>query len=151
MQVKDLTSLIEAYAPLSLQENYDNAGLICGSPEAEVTSVLLSTDITEAVVDEALANNCNLLISHHPLFIQPFKNTVPDHWTKRCLIKAIKNDLNIYAAHTNMDAVFNGVSGKMADKLGLVHREILKKEGKLYCFTFYTPEQEAAKIGRAHV
>lgn len=146
MQVKDLTSLIENYAPLSIQENYDNAGLICGHPENEVSSVLLCTDVTEDVIEEALAGNFNLIISHHPLTIQPLKNLLPDNWVKRCLIKAIKNDLNIYAAHTNMDAVLNGVSGKMADKLELTEREILKKEGKLYSLSFYTPAKEAEKV-----
>lgn len=146
MQVKDLTSIIEDYAPLSLQEDYDNAGLICGNPDNEVSSVLLCTDITEEVIDEALAGNFNLIISHHPLSIQPLKNILPDTWIKRCLIKAIKNDLNIYTAHTNMDAVFNGVSGKMADKLELTEREILKKTGKLYSLIFYTPVREAEKV-----
>ena len=130
MQVRDLTSVIENYAPLSLQESYDNAGLICGSLDNEVSSVLLCTDVTEAVIDEAIAGNFNLIISHHPLSIQPLKNLLPDNWIKRCLIRAIKNELNIYAAHTNMDAVLKGVSGKIADKLELTEREILKKEGK---------------------
>lgn len=127
MQVKDLTSVIENHAPLSLQESYDNAGLICGSPDNEVSSVLLCTDVTEAVIEEAIAGNFNLIISHHPLSIQPLKNLLPDNWIKRCLIRAVKNDLNIYAAHTNMDAVLNGVSGRMADKLELTNREILEK------------------------
>lgn len=149
MQVKDLTSVIENYAPLSLQEDYDNAGLICGSPENEVSSVLLCTDVTEAVIEEAIAGNFNLIISHHPLSIQPFKNILPDTWIKRCLLRAVKNDINIYAAHTNMDAVFNGVSGKMADKLELSEREILKKEGKIYSLSFYTPVREAEKVRQA--
>ncbi|MCM1441599.1 MAG: Nif3-like dinuclear metal center hexameric protein [Roseburia sp.] len=149
MQVKDLTSLIESYAPLSLQESYDNAGLICGNPDNEVTSVLLCTDVTEAVIEEAIEGNFNLIISHHPLSIQPLKNLLPDNWIKRCLIRAVKHDLNIYAAHTNMDAVWNGVSGKMADKLELTEREILKKEGKLYSLTFYTPVREAEKVRQA--
>lgn len=149
MQVRDLTSVIENYAPLSLQESYDNAGLICGSLDNEVSSVLLCTDVTEAVIDEAIAGNFNLIISHHPLSIQPLKNLLPDNWIKRCLIRAIKNDLNIYAAHTNMDAVPKGVSGKIADKLELTKREILKKEGKLYSLTFYTPLREAEKVRQA--
>jgi len=149
MQVRDLTSVIENYAPLSLQESYDNAGLICGSLDNEVSSVLLCTDVTEAVIDEAIAGNFNLIISHHPLSIQPLKNLLPDNWIKRCLIRAIKNDLNIYAAHTNMDAVLKGVSGKIADKLELTEREILKKEGKLYSLTFYTPLREAEKVRQA--
>ena len=139
MQVKDFTSLIEKYAPLSLQESYDNSGLICGHPDNEVSSILLSTDITEEVVEEAVSGGHNLIISHHPLTLQGVKNIVPDHYVKRCLIKAVKHDINLYAAHTNMDAVANGVSGRMADKLQLIHREILQPAGKLYSLTFYTP------------
>lgn len=149
MQVKDLTSVIEEFAPLSLQEDYDNAGLICGHPENEVSSVLLCTDVTEDVVEEAIAGNHNLVISHHPLSIKALKNLVPDNWIKRCFIKAIKNDINIYAAHTNMDAVINGVSGKMADKLELIEREILQPAGKLYTFCFYTPMEEAERVRAA--
>lgn len=149
MQVKDLTSIIEEYAPLSLQEDYDNAGLICGHPENEVSSVLLCTDVTEAVLEEAIAGNHNLIISHHPLSIKALKNMVPDNWIKRCFIRAIKNDINIYAAHTNMDAVMNGVSGKMADKLELTEREVLQPAEKLYSFCFYTPVAEAEKVRMA--
>lgn len=149
MQIKEITSLIEAYAPLSLQEEYDNAGLICGDPDNEVISVLLSTDITEEVIDEAIAGKHNLIISHHPLTIQSLKNLLPDTYIKRCLIKAIRNDINIYSAHTNMDAVLNGVSGKMADKLGLQNQRILQPAGKLYSLSFYTPVREAEKVRNA--
>lgn len=146
MQVKDFTSLIEEYAPLGLQESYDNAGLVCGHPDNEVHSILLTTDITEEVVDEAINNGHNLIISHHPLTLQGIKNMVSDHYVKRCLIKAVKHDINLYSAHTNMDAVANGVSGRMADKLQLVHREILQPAGKLYSLTFYTPIASAEKV-----
>ena len=149
MLVKDITSLIEEFAPLSLQETYDNAGLICGDPLSEVTSILLTIDITEAVIDEALAGGHNLIISHHPLTLKGFKNLRPDEYTKRCLIKAIRHNLNIYSAHTNLDAVYQGVSGRMADKLGLIHQEILQPAGKLYSLTFYTPVREAAKVREA--
>ena len=149
MQVKDFTSLIEKYAPLSLQESYDNSGLICGHPDNEVSSILLSTDITEEVVEEAISGGHNLIISHHPLTLQGVKNIVPDHYVKRCLIKAVKHDINLYAAHTNMDAVANGVSGRMADKLQLIHREILQPAGKLYSLTFYTPIAATEKVRNA--
>lgn len=149
MQVKDFTSLIENYAPLGLQESYDNSGLICGHPDNEVGSILLTTDITEAVVDEAIGGGHNLIISHHPLTLQGVKNIVPDHDVKRCLVKAVKHDINLYSAHTNMDAVANGVSGRMADKLQLVRREILQPAGKLYCLTFYTPTAATEKVRNA--
>ncbi|GHV61491.1 GTP cyclohydrolase 1 type 2 [Bacteroidia bacterium] len=126
MLVKEITDVLEEFAPLSLQEDYDNAGLVCGDHLMDVTSVLLSIDVTESVVDEAIANGNELIISHHPLFLKPLKNILPDTYINRCLRKAIKNDLSIYAAHTNMDAVFNGVSGKMADKLELINRSFLQ-------------------------
>ena len=149
MIVKDITALIEEFAPLSLQENYDNAGLICGSPQNEVSSVLLTTDITEEVIDEAIAGGHNLIISHHPLIFQGLKNLLPDNAVKRCLIKAIRHDLNIYSAHTNMDSVAHGVSGRMADKLGLANQQILQPAGKLFSLAFYTPVAEAEKVRQA--
>ena len=149
MQVKELTSFIEVYAPLSLQEDYDNAGLICGDGNNEVRSVLLTTDITEAVIDEAIAGGHNLIISHHPLTLQGVKNLVPDNYVKRCLTKAIKNDLNLYSAHTNLDSVANGVSGRMADKLHLINQKVLKPSGNLFSLTFYTPIKEAEKVRNA--
>lgn len=149
MLVKDITSLLEEFAPLSLQEDYDNAGLICGEGTNPVTSILLCTDVTEEVIDEAIAGGHNLIISHHPLTLQGLKNLRPDTYVKRCLIKAIRNNLNIYSAHTNMDAVAHGVSGRMADKLGLIHQKVLQPAGKLFSLAFYTPAAEAEKVRQA--
>jgi dinuclear metal center YbgI/SA1388 family protein len=126
MKIKDITTLIEAMAPLSLQESYDNAGLICGSPEAEVRSALLATDVTEEVLDEAIAGGHDLIITHHPLTLQGVKHLRPEGYVQRCLIKAVRHELNLYAAHTNLDAVMQGVSGRMADKLGLEEQEVLQ-------------------------
>ena len=105
----------------------------------KIHSVLLSTDITEEVINEAVQGGHDLLISHHPLTLQGLKNLRPDSYVKRCLIKAIRHNLNIYSAHTNLDAVLHGVSGRMADKLGLQNREILQPGGKLFSLCFYTP------------
>ncbi|MDR0983373.1 MAG: Nif3-like dinuclear metal center hexameric protein [Culturomica sp.] len=126
MLVKEVTQLIEEIAPLSLQEDYDNAGLITGDLNDEIKSVLLTTDITEEVVDEAIEDNHNLIISHHPLSIKPLKNLIQENYIKRSLVKAIKYDINIYSAHTNLDVVLNGVSGKMAEKLDLSNRRVLQ-------------------------
>lgn len=126
MQLKELLQHIETFAPLSLQEEYDNAGLICGNPENEISTVLLTTDITEPVIDEAVEKGCNLIISHHPLTLKGIKNLRPDSYVQRCLIKAIQHNINLYSAHTNMDAVKEGVSGRMAKKLGLTHCQILQ-------------------------
>ena len=129
MRIKELLALIEEFAPLSLQEDYDNAGLICGDPEQEVTSVLLTTDITETVVDEAIAGRHDLIVSHHPLTLQGLKHLRPETYIQRCLIKAIRQGIGIYSAHTNMDAARQGVSDRMADKLQLARRQILQPIG----------------------
>ncbi len=149
MKTKDIIQLIEDFAPLRLQASYDNAGLVCGDPDSEITSVLLCLDITEAVIDEAIVGKHNLIISHHPLIMQGVKNMIPDSNIKKCLIKAVKHDLNIYAAHTNIDSIAGGVSGRMADKLHLVNRKILQPEGKLFSLAFYTPRKEAEKVRNA--
>lgn len=149
MLIKEITALIEEFAPLNLQEDYDNAGLICGEPTNEVTSILLTVDITEAVIDEAIAGGHNLIISHHPLTLQGLKKLVPDTYVKRCLIKAIRHNLNIYSAHTNIDSVACGVSGRMADKLGLTHQCILQPAGKLFSLTFYSPTTDAERVRKA--
>lgn len=149
MLVKDITTIIEEFAPLSLQESYDNAGLLCGNPNNSVSSILLTTDITEEVLDEAIAEGHNLIISHHPLMLQGIKNLRADSYVQRCLIKAIRNNLNLYSAHTNLDAVMQGVSGRMADKLQLTEREILQPAGKLYSLAFYTPIANADKVRQA--
>ncbi|MDE6450794.1 MAG: Nif3-like dinuclear metal center hexameric protein [Odoribacter sp.] len=147
--VKNIAALLEDFAPLSLQESYDNAGLVCGNPEAEVSSALLTLDITESVLDEAIREGHNLIISHHPLIFQGIKKLLPDNTVNRCLIKAIRHNLNIYSAHTNIDSVLQGVSGRMADKLGLTGQKILQPTGRLFSLTFYTPEAEAANVRQA--
>ncbi len=148
-KVKDIISLIEEVAPLSLQEDYDNAGLVCGSPESTVTSILLTTDVTEEVIDEAIAEGHNLILSHHPLIFRGLKNLLPDTYVKRCLLKAIRHNLNLYSAHTNLDAVAEGVSGRMADKLELKNRKILQPAGKLFSLAFYTPAAAVEKVRSA--
>lgn len=129
MYIKDIIHLVEEYAPLRLQANFDNSGLLCGDPERELTSVLLCIDVTEEVVNEAIAHGHNLIISHHPLIFSGLKHITPATYVERCVISAIKHDITIYAAHTNMDVVANGVSGRMADKLHLHSRHILQPEG----------------------
>lgn len=147
--VKDIAALLENFAPLSLQESYDNAGLVCGNPEAEVSSVLLTLDVTEAVLDEAIRGGHNLILSHHPLIFQGIKKLLPDNAVNRCLIKAVRHNLNIYSAHTNIDSVLQGVSSRMADKLGLVRQKILHPSGRLFSLTFYTPETAAERVRQA--
>ncbi len=125
MKIAEIVSEIEKYAPLHLQESYDNAGYMCGSPENEITGILLAIDITDRVVEEAIGNGCNLIISHHPIIFRGIKSLTPDTFVNRALIKAIRNDITIYAAHTNMDSATNGVSMMMAEKIGLRDCRIL--------------------------
>ncbi|MBQ6747564.1 MAG: Nif3-like dinuclear metal center hexameric protein [Bacteroidaceae bacterium] len=119
MKIKDIVCALGQFAPLPLQESYDNAGLQVGLTEAEVTGALLCLDVTEAVVDEAIALGYNLIISHHPLIYRGFKSLTGANYIERCIVKAIKHDIVVYSAHTNLDNAFNGVSFKMAEKIGL--------------------------------
>ncbi len=120
MKAKEIINALERFAPLPLQESYDNAGLQCGLTEAEVSGALLCLDVTEEVVMEAVDLGCNLIVAHHPLLFRGVKCVSADTQVERCLRLAIKNDVIIYAAHTNLDNAEDGVNYKMAEKLGLV-------------------------------
>jgi len=119
MKIKDIVCALGQFAPLPLQDSFDNAGLQVGLTEAEVTGALLCLDVTEAVVDEAVALGYNLIISHHPLIFRGFKSLTGANYIERCVMKAIKHDIVVYSAHTNLDNAFNGVNFKMAEKIGL--------------------------------
>ena len=106
MYIKEIISLIEAYAPLKLQASFNNSGLLCGDSERELTSILLCIDVTEEVVKEAIDKGHNLIISHHPLIFSGLKHITPTTYVERCVIDAIKHDITIYAAHT-IDRFFN--------------------------------------------
>ena len=141
MTVKSICELIEEVAPLALQESYDNAGLLVGDSQMEVSSALVCIDITETVIEEAIQKNCNLIISHHPLIFSGLKRLVGQNEVQRCVQKAIKHDIAIYAAHTNLDNVLTGVSGKMAEKIGLKKLRILQpKQNALLKLITYVPK-----------
>lgn len=123
--ISEITGFLEQVAPLSLQESYDNAGLIVGNPKTKVTGVVITLDSTEDVVDEAIKNNCNLIIAHHPIVFSGLKKITGKSYVERVIIKAIKNDIAIYAAHTNLDAVPNGVNKKIAERIELNSLEFL--------------------------
>ena len=129
-KVKDVTKVVEEFAPLSIQEKWDNSGLCIGSPEAPVTSVLLGLDCTPELVDEAIECGADMIITHHPLIFSGLKKISPDDMIGEAVFKAIKAGISIYAAHTNADKVIAGVSGAMAAKLGLENVEILSDEGE---------------------
>ncbi len=120
MKIYQVVDALEQYAPLPLQEGYDNAGLQVGLTEAvEVSGALLCLDVTEAVVDEAIQKGCNLIVSHHPLIFRKLARISDENYVQRTVRKAIKNDIAIVAMHTNMDAATGGVNFKIAEKLGL--------------------------------
>lgn len=125
MKIKDIAKAIEAVAPLCCQEGYDNAGIQVGDAMATVTGVLLCTDVSMAVVDEAIERGCNLVVSHHPLIFKGLKKIAGRTQVERIVAHAIKHDIAIYSAHTNMDNVPGGVSFKMAEKLGMTDVEVL--------------------------
>ena len=120
MKVKDILGALEEFAPLALQDGYDNAGLQIGLAEdAEATGALLCLDVNEDVVDEAVQRGCNLIVSHHPLLFHPVKSITSQDYVGRTIMRAIQKGVAIYAAHTNLDDAYDGVCFKMADKLGL--------------------------------
>ena len=126
MKIKDILAVLEAVAPPHLQESYDNAGLIVGHPEAEVTGVLVWLDSTEAVVEEALALGCNLVVAHHPIVFRGLKRFNGSSYVERTVMQAIRHDVALYAIHTNLDNVYyQGVNAKIAEKLGLGETRIL--------------------------
>lgn len=139
MQISSILRFLESLAPPSYQESYDNAGLLTGSGLWECTGMLVTLDATEEVVREAIARNCNLIIAHHPIIFRELKGLTGRNYIERTVIAAIKQDIAIYAIHTNLDnVVAGGVNGRIASKLGVVNgRPLLPREGvlqKLYCF-----------------
>lgn len=138
MKIAEIIAVLEAAAHPSLQEQYDNAGLLTGQPGWECRGVLCSLDATEAVILEAVEKKCNLVVAHHPILFSGLKQINGKNYVEKTIISAIKNDIAIYAIHTNLDNVRHGVNGRIADQLGLTHRAILapKENGlkKLYTF-----------------
>ena len=140
--VKDLARHLEAAAPLAYQESYDNAGLQCGLPEAEISGVLIALDCTPAVVAEAVRRGCNVVLCHHPVIFRPLKRLTGKGLVEQTIMAALKADVAIYAAHTNLDNVRQGVNAKLAEKLGLVNTRILApKTGTLARLTTYVPNR----------
>lgn len=148
--LKDFITVFDAEAPFCLQESYDNAGLLLGDPVQEVNKALLCVDITEAVIDEAIANHCDLIISHHPLIFKGLKQITTRNLVERSVRRAIKHDIAILAVHTNIDKVSGGVNAILADKLGLEQTAILRPESghlnKLVCFV---PDKHAKDVRNA--
>ncbi|MCH5224707.1 MAG: Nif3-like dinuclear metal center hexameric protein [Muribaculaceae bacterium] len=128
MKVKDIGRIIEDFAPKTLQESYDNAGLQVGNPDMEVSAVLLSLDVTEDVVREAKERECNLIVTHHPLIFKGLKSLTGADLTQRLVVECIKENIAVYSAHTNLDSVREGVSHEIAQKLNIKSTEILEPQ-----------------------
>jgi len=150
MKLKDITAFFEKLAPLMYQESYDNSGLQLGSYSMEVSGALITLDVTEEVVDEAITKNLNLIICHHPVIFGGIKSLTGKNMTERILQKAIKNDIAIYAAHTNMDSIAKGVSHKMCEVIGLNNCRILDPiQGNLKKLVVFTPLTHEEKVRQA--
>ena len=150
MKIKEITSFLETIAPLSYQEDYDNSGLIIGEPDTEITSALISLDCTEEVVDDAINKGCNLIISHHPIVFKGLKKFNGKNYVERVVIKAIRNNIALYAIHTNFDHILNGVNAKICDKLGIKNPTILSpKSGILKKLVTYCPLAYADEVKNA--
>lgn len=138
MKIAAVISYLESIAPSSYQESYDNAGLLTGDPDWECTGMLCTLDTTEQVIQEAVRMNCNLIVAHHPIIFEGLKKINGKNYVERAVIGAIKNDIALFAIHTNLDNVLQGVNGKIADHLGLINRRILSPKSstlkKLFTF-----------------
>lgn len=150
IQIKDIINELEKIAPPSYQEIYDNAGLITGNALQEAKGILLCLDSTEEIIDEAIATGCNMVIAHHPIVFSGLKKITGKNYVERTIIKAIKNDIAIYAIHTNLDNVHAGVNKKICDKLGILNTKILSpKKNLLKKLVTFCPVEHAAKIREA--
>jgi dinuclear metal center YbgI/SA1388 family protein len=150
MQLKEITQFIESIAPLSFQESYDNAGLIIGRPEDEISGILITLDITEAILDEAIDKKLNMVLAHHPIVFSGLKKLNGKNYIERCVAKAIKYDIAIYAAHTNLDGVFGGVNSKICEKLQLLNcRMLVPMQSFLKKLVTFVPVADAEKVRTA--
>lgn len=150
MKISEVVSFLESIAPLSLQEHYDNAGLITGNAGWDCKGIICSLDATEDVVKEAVAKKSNLIVSHHPIIFGGLKKINGKNYVEKAVITAIKNDIAIYAIHTNLDNVIDGVSGKMAKMLGIQNVSILsQKENTLKKLFTFVPADKAEKVRNA--
>jgi dinuclear metal center YbgI/SA1388 family protein len=147
MIVKDVINYLEELAPLNYAEDFDNVGLLVGDKQTKVTGVLVALDTLEAVVDEAIEKNCNLIVSFHPIIFKGLKKITGTSYVERTVLKAIKNDIAIYAIHTALDNALKGVNDIICNTLGLTHKKILMpQKGTIKKLTTYVPTQNAKAL-----
>ncbi|HZH54672.1 MAG TPA: Nif3-like dinuclear metal center hexameric protein [Sphingobacteriaceae bacterium] len=150
MKLRELTTYLERFAPLAYQESYDNSGLLVGDPNQEIQQALICLDCTEAVVDEAIQTGCQVVIAHHPLLFKGLKKLTGANYVERTVLKAIRNNIALYAIHTNLDNVTGGVNSKIADRLNLSRRHILSpKSGLLRKLVVFVPINHVSKVRNA--
>lgn len=150
MKIKELISYLEQIAPPVYQESYDNSGLIVGNANTELTGVMICLDSTEAVLEEAKAKNCNLVVAHHPIVFKGLKKITGKNYVERVVIKAIKEDIAVYAIHTNLDNMYNkGVNAKIAERLGLQFTKLLAEKTGLKKLSIEIPEIRFDRIKKA--
>ena len=150
MKISEVINCLEQFAPPALQEDYDNAGLLIGSPQDECSGILTTLDVTENVIDEAARKNCNLIVAHHPIIFKGLKKISRNTYVERCIIAAIKNNIALYAIHTNLDNVVNGVNQKIAQKLQLGDTKVLlPKEGILNKLVTFCPDKNVQEVRNA--
>lgn len=147
MKLKELSRLLEEWAPLAYQETYDNSGLIVGDLFTELTGVLISLDCTEEVVDEAISRGCNAIVSHHPIVFKGLKSFTGANYVERTVVKAIKNNIALYAIHTNLDNVHTGVNRMLSEKIGLINSKVLvPKKSVIKQLVTYVPVAYADQV-----
>lgn len=147
MQLSEITAYLESIAPLAYQESYDNSGLLVGDANMQVKKAIVSLDCIEDVVDEAIREGANLIISHHPIVFSGLKKFTGSNYIEKVVMKAIKNDIAIYAIHTNLDNVRHGVNAKIAERLGLQNTKILNPKTGLLCkLQTYVPNDRAGEV-----
>lgn len=150
MKIAEIIQVLENMAPPVLQEDYDNAGLITGNAQWDCSGVLCTLDATEEIIEEAKALNCNLIVAHHPIVFKGLKKITGKNYVEKTIINAIKNDIAIYAIHTNLDNIIEGVNNKIADKLNLRNRQILlPKQNLLMKLYTFVPVEFAEKVRAA--
>lgn len=144
MELQKLIDYLENIVPKSMQESYDNCGLIVGNVKQEISGVLIALDCLESVIDEAIEKKCNVVLTHHPIVFKGLKSLTGKNYVERTILKAIKNDIALYAIHTNIDNYIFGVNHKIGEKLGLENLKILApKENNLQKLSFFVPENHA--------
>jgi len=150
MVIQEVTNYLEKLAPVSLQESYDNSGLLIGSPNNNIDKALITLDVTENVINEAIDSKCGLIIAHHPVIFKGLKKLTGSNITERIVLKAVKSDIAIYAIHTNLDNVISGVNGILAEKLGIKNTKILRpKNGGLLKVVCFCPTNHTKKVQQA--